>query len=154
MGLFVFLPSKVTVWFRAPSLEEPDNELQREFGAHSPQIWPGIKKEVGERGKPASHCGWSRTILLHDLPIFQLAIDTIIMVIESYKALLFYFYLPGRNLTAAHVSLHGHENCLLFPPVGFVCLKDVPWMAWYTLLTLLSGCWMRPCFGFWLLIFV
>lgn len=99
------------------------------------------------RGKPVSHCGWSRTILLCDVPIFQLAIDTIITV--SLIKRCFFLLLPTREKSdSSTCKLAQTWKLPLFPPVGFVCLKDVTWMARYTLLTLLSGCWMQTVFWF------
>lgn len=70
----------------------------REFCVHSPQIWPHIKKEVGLGGGCIPR--WVVFTTLYDMPIFQVVIETVIMVIKFYLVLLFYLYLPGRTLTA------------------------------------------------------
>lgn len=135
-------PRKVTVWFKTPSLEEPDNKLQREFCVHSPQIWLHIKKEVVKGGSCVSSWVVHTTLLnannssRHWNPYYG---------IKLYIAFLFYVYLPGRDLTAQTWKVHFYSLW------AFLFLMDVTWLAWMTLLTFLPNCLMQQYFSFWLL---
>lgn len=91
---------KVTVQFRVPSLEEPDNELFRFASAHH-KFGPASKRRWG-------NCipQWVVFITSDDMSIFHLIIETLIIALRHYIVMLFYFYLLGIRLTAAHVSFH------------------------------------------------
>lgn len=120
-------PSKVTVWFGAPSLEEPDNEVQfvRLFVCTTNLAWPHTG---GGRGTQTGMPWWVVcAILLYHILIFHL----------HSGPLFFYSYLPGNTKLAL-------TQKLLFAPI--VLLKGVARWAWKTDLkdTLLTLTLFRP----------